>query len=210
MVYDMTSYREIGNEMAAVRVGSIAEMMVVVGLVLTCLYPCGVTATPLTVGDTLPDFTLPPPVDQAERRYLGLIFPNRSFRLTEVTAEVIIIQCFSLYCPASQWAAPEMARLYRLIEDHSKLKGRIKLIGIGVGDSAFEVATFKRKYRLPFPLFPDPQARLYHLLGEGPTPYFLGIRLYPGGTHQVFLSQSGVITGAQEFLADVINRSGIP
>ena len=41
-----------------------------------------------------------------------------------------------------------MNEMFRKIEADAKLKDRVKLIGIGVGNSAFEVQHFKKTYEI--------------------------------------------------------------
>lgn len=165
---------------------------------------------PPAVGGALPDFSLETPRDGGERSYLGLSFFNRSFKVQELKAtQVVLIEIFSMYCPYCQGDAPHVNDLYRKIEAAPALKGRIKLIGIGAGNSSYEVGVFKKKYAVPFPLFPDKDFRIHQLVGEVRTPYFIGVKVNPDGTHRVFLSRLGVLGNVDQFLADVVKLSGI-
>jgi len=48
----------------------------------------------------------------------------------------------------------ELNELYRLIENNADIKNKIKLIGIGAGNSSYEVEVFKKNiYCSPFPFF---------------------------------------------------------
>ena len=165
--------------------------------------------TPPPVGGTLPDFSLETPKDGGERGYLGLSFFSRSFKVPELKAQVVLIEIFSMYCPYCQGDAPHVNALYRKIEADSLLKGKIKLIGIGVGNSPYEVAAFKKKYQIPFPLFPDRDFKIHQLVGEVRTPYFIGAKVNPNGTHRIFFSRLGVLGDVDQFLAEIIKLSGV-
>ncbi len=169
----------------------------------------GVAFAQPPVGGTLPDFTLSAPKDGGEKSYLGLSWLNRSFRIPELKTQVVIIEVFSMYCPYCQADAPKVNRLYGQIEGNPALKGKIKLIGIGAGNSPYEVEVFKKKYNVAFPLFPDGDFKIHKLLGEVRTPYFIGVRIRPDGSHSVFYSKLGGFDNVDAFLNSMIKLSGL-
>ncbi|NPU83939.1 MAG: TlpA family protein disulfide reductase [Syntrophaceae bacterium] len=169
----------------------------------------GVSLAQPPVGGTLPEFTLSAPKDGGEKSYLGLSWLNRSFRIPELKAQVVIVEIFSMYCPYCQAEAPKVNQLYGMIEGNPVLKGKIKILGIGVGNSPYEVGVFKKKYNIPFPLFPDGDFRIHKLMGEVRTPYFIGVKIGSDGSHSVFYSKLGAFDSADSFLKSVIRLSGL-
>jgi peroxiredoxin len=150
---------------------------------------------------------LPIPKDAAHRAYLGLSGEGQ-FKIAQIRAEAVIIEIFSMYCPHCQREAPRVNQLYQMIEETPKFKGRLKVIGIGVGNSPFEVEVFRKTYQVPFPLFPDGDFSIHQRLGEVRTPYFIGVKIKGDGTHQVFYSKLGGFDKADEFLELVAKLSG--
>jgi hypothetical protein len=100
--------------------------------------------------------------------------------------------------------------VFQKLNSNPKLKGRVKLIGIGAGNSDFEVKFFRKTYHIEFPLFSDGDFVLHQILGEVMTPYFFGVRLLPDGSHHLFYSNLGGPGDAARFLARVLAKAGLP
>ena len=150
-------------------------------------------------GGALPEISLSVPKDPGHRDYLGLSGQGL-FRIGQIKAEAVIIEIFSMYCPHCQAEAFRVNELYESIEKSLNAKGKLKLIGIGAGNSAFEVGIFKETYKVPFPLFADGDFSIHKSLGEVRTPYFFGVKIKDDGTHEVFYSKLGGFNNADEFL----------
>jgi thiol-disulfide isomerase/thioredoxin len=159
-------------------------------------------------GEVLPAINLPIPKNPEERNYLGLS-GSGLFKIPQIKAKAVIVEIFSMYCPFCQKDAPGVNELYRLIENNPDIKNKIKLIGIGAGNSPYEVEVFKKTYNVLFPLFPDKDFTIHKACGEVRTPYFMVVKINEDGTHQIVHAQLGGYPGAEPFLELVLKASGL-
>jgi len=159
-------------------------------------------------GEVLPVINLPIPKKPEERNYLGLS-GNGLFKIPQIKAKAVIVELFSMYCPYCQKDAPGVNELYRLIENNPNLKDKIKLIGIGAGNSPYEVEVFKKTYHVLFPLFPDKDFVIHKACGEVRSPYYMVVKINEDGTHQIVHTQLGNYPGAEPFLEIVLKASGL-
>ncbi len=149
------------------------------------------------------------PDDPDAKAYLGIKQKSGQFMLSDLDGEIIIIEIFSMYCPYCQKHAPTANKLYQTIEEGKGTRGKIKLIGVGVGNSPYEIKFFKKKYGVPFPLFDDANSAVLNSIRGIRTPTYFGIRK-KGKTLSVFFTQQGPYDDAQTFLQDVLKKSGSP
>lgn len=164
-------------------------------------------SAPPSEGGVLPKISLPVPQDQAYQQYLGLK-GGGTFLIPQIKAKVVIVQIFSMYCPHCQKDAPVANEFFSKLLKDGKLKDNIKLIGIGAGNSDFEIDFFRKQYGIKFPLFSDGDFSIHKILGEVRTPYFIAIKIGKNGTHKVVYSKLGGINDPDEFLKIVKKISG--
>ncbi|MEJ2037411.1 MAG: redoxin domain-containing protein [Desulfosarcinaceae bacterium] len=163
----------------------------------------------LILNQPLPKFELPVPGDAFGRNYLDLDRENGMFKIGELRAELVIIEIFSMYCPFCQREAPKVNALFNLIQADKQLSPRIKMIGIGVGNSGFEVDYFRKSYKIEFPLFPDEDFKIHKLCGEVRTPYFIGVKNTPGQKPIVIYTHLGGFESPRGFLDEMLKRGGL-
>ena len=64
-----------------------------------------------------------------------------------------------------------------MIEEKPNLKGRIKILGVALGNTKEVLDGFMNDYGLVFPVIPDPRARVEKIIGPGiHTPFSLFIK----------------------------------
>ena len=152
------------------------------GVSLVCVLFCvqGVALSKLPYrqpasGTLLPNFSLPVPPNDTDKAYLNVVGKN-GFQVESMAGEVVLIEILSIYCAACQAQAPYMNELYRKIEKDPELKNKIKMIGIGAGNTNEELVYYRSTYDVPFPLFPDPDFTVHDLMGAPRTPLLIFAR----------------------------------
>ena len=156
----------------------------------------------------LPGLRLPTPADTQQRSYLG-VDPGETFALADIQTRILIIEIFNFYCPHCQQEAPNVNRLYRTIETDTRLRGQIKIIGIGIGNTPYEIDLFRQKYAIPFPLFADRSRSLSIHLEVRRTPTFIGWGYHLNGDIRPFLHAPGPMESVEAFLDQVVRQSGV-
>lgn len=168
----------------------------------------GPAGFPYVPGDSLEDLSLPVPADGAYRAYLGLS-GSGNFTPADVSAPVLLIQIFSMYCPHCQRDAGNVNALYGLVEKDPALRQRIRILGIGAGNSPYEVGVFRESYGVPFPLFGDGDYRIHKKLGEVRTPFYIALKKDGKGVPRIVFARVGGIEKAEDFLAFLIRETGL-
>jgi len=162
----------------------------------------------LTKGAFFPSVKLAVPDDAAHKKYLGLS-GSGTFDIPDIAAHVVIVEIFSMYCPHCQKEAPAVNELYRIIENNPMARGKVKLIGIGAGNSPFEVDYFRETYAVPFPLFPDKDYAIHDRIGGVRTPFFYGVAITKGKPAEIFFTYEGKFETADSFLELILKESGL-
>lgn len=142
---------------------------------------------------------LPVPERDQDRHYLGLS-KGESFALEQIDAHLIVVQVYSMYCPICQREAERVNTLFDQITGDKKIAAKTKVLGIGAGNSAYEVDFYRSTYKVLFPLFADGKFELHKLLGEVGTPYFYLLQRDRNGHLKLVYDKSGAFESPEGFL----------
>jgi len=164
-------------------------------------------AKPLAVGTVFPDVPLIGGISPEQAKALGVAPQTGPVPINTLGADVLVVEIFSMYCPFCQREAPNINALQGLV-DKQGLGGRIKLIGIGAGNSDTEVEIFRKKYNIPFALFSDSSFAVHQRVGQVGTPFFYVLRKKPAG-YEIVLTHLGLIHSATDFLAAITAKAGL-
>jgi peroxiredoxin len=159
-------------------------LIIIMCLLLPDFLALAANVKPLKEGDELPLIQLPTPETLEERNYLG-IEKEGFFTIPKIKANVVIVYFFSFYCRYCPAQVAYVNELYRVINKNPALKEKIKLIGIGIGNTPMEIDAYKEANRIPFPLIPDTDFSIHKAYGEVTTPCFFVVRIKEDGTHRV-------------------------
>jgi thiol-disulfide isomerase/thioredoxin len=156
---------------------------------------------PEAMGTDYGNVTFPAPVSERSARYLGLKDTAEPFRVCQVSAGLVVVEIFDMYCIYCQRAAPEVNQFYREIE-RSGLGDRIKVVGVGRKNSEVEVDAYRERYEVEFPLFPDPRLSVTRSLGVGDrgTPHFVVLDLQDPGKAVLVDTSVGAFGNPETFL----------
>ncbi len=156
---------------------------------MTCLLLAGAEATarekklgegdgvfrPVALGALL-EVPLQDTLGPAQRAQLGLAGPA-VLTLGAIPGDLVVAEFFNTSCYACALMAPVMDEVWRRVDARPALRERVRFIGVGVGNTAAQVAEFHARYDTPFPMVADPEFAAFDALGtlEG-TPYLLLLR----------------------------------
>ena len=154
-------------------------------------------------GERLLEISLETPESQLLQEYLG-VAAKPLFMIDDLDADVVVVEVFSMYCPYCQREAPVINQFYDLLVKRKTSEAKIKLFGIGAGNSQFEVDYFRKTYDISFPLFADGDFVVHKAIGEVRTPYFIVLARKADKSWTVVLSRPGGIESPEVFLKTIV------
>lgn len=187
------------------------EIMRILGAICVVLLlagsgQCGNSNKISVNGDVLSELEFVAPENPVDRKYLGLP-EGKKFRLPQVKAKLLVIELFSMYCPVCQRDAQAVNEFYSLLKKIPGLQDDVKMLGIGSGNTPYEVKVFREKFNIQFPLVPDDNFVVQKALSdEIRTPTFLVAKIAPGGKLEIILSKVGEIKESGEFLKMIMKK----
>jgi thiol-disulfide isomerase/thioredoxin len=177
-------------------------------IVFFALVPVRADVSQLEPRQLWPAVSLQLPSDPVLRHYLG-VKEGETFTVDDMASDVVVVEIFNMYCPFCQREASHVNELFALVDRRDDLNRKLKIIGIGVGNSNFEVDFYRRSYSVQFPLFADKDFEIYEKVGKVRTPCFFILKRDARGRFRVAFVHSGGFKTPEAFLKEIIRRSGL-
>lgn len=160
-------------------------------------------AAAATADHAFPDLLLSGKLSAEDKDYLGLPKGTESFKLTDLPADIVFVEVFSMYCPICQRDAPIIEELYATVEEQGYRPGMV-MLGVGAGNSQFEVDFYRKKYGIHMPLLPDADYVNHKKVGSVGTPYYILLKKNSYGELKVLFSQEGGVQNKNAFIRKIL------
>lgn len=168
------------------------------------LAACLFLATGAPAADLFPDVALEGKISPEQRQYLGV--PEGDIRLSDIGADFVFVEVFSMYCPICQHDAPGVNEMFAEVQASDKAD-RVRFVGIAAGNTPFEVAFYRKKFDVRFPLFEDPDYTAHKAVGNVGTPAYYLIDMRDRG-RTILSFHEGGIEDKDAFLKNTLELMG--
>ncbi len=153
----------------------------------------------IKAGDNFPETELFAPRAKTDQNYLG-IADKSGFYLKEVKADAMVVEFMNVHCLHCKMQAPILDKVYEAIEKDPDMKGRVKLLSIGVGNREKDMEKFRQEKKVPFPMIPDRDFVAMENIGYPDATPFIMILKRENGNFVVKYAQKGMIKTPEGFL----------
>jgi len=148
-------------------------------------------AKPIISGANFPNLTFNNILFKDEQAYLG-ISQKENFSFKIIRGNLIIIEVFSTYCLSCPKNIPILNKAYSTIENDLKLKGKVKVIGIAVGNNRNEVKNYIKEYKVLYPILTDFNFTAHKALGNPRVPFTIFVKKDTKGNSTVVGTHQGM------------------
>ena len=152
-------------------------------------------------GDFFPQCRLAVLKAEKDVSYLGLTPGSRYFSLSDISGDTILVVVYNEMCMLCLAELPQMNRLFDLASADGKLKGRIKMLGLGAGSTKRAVARFRKEKGYDLPLFADEKWTIFTQLGKPTLPVNYLLKKDGEKALRILWRHEGAIGNPEEFLA---------
>ncbi|MDX9785262.1 MAG: hypothetical protein RBT11_00645 [Desulfobacterales bacterium] len=129
----------------------------------------------MAVGEFFPDISLSPLFEENDRAYLG-IAKGQYFTVNDIQADLVLVEIMNVHCASCKKQAPVLNELFALIDADQQVRSKIRILAVAVGNTDKEIAVFKKRFKVPFPLVGDPNYMVWDATGRSGTPLSIYVR----------------------------------
>jgi peroxiredoxin len=156
----------------------------------------------LRSGDLFPPLSFSNLFTTEDKKYLG-DGKKEILSSDDIQAEVLVVNFLNTNCIYCIKSLPSFNRIFQRIEQDQGLSKRIKIIGIGVGDTRMEVAVFKEQHAVPYPIIPDSEFEAHKAVHQPTVPFIVVTRRDRQGKWVVATVHVGLTFSAESFVGEL-------
>ena len=143
---------------------------------------------PISSGARFPNLIFEDSSPSKIQAYLGISQKN-NFSFKDMSGTLFLFEVFNTYCTSCPKNVPILNNIYSVIENDLLLRGKVKVVGIAIGNNQNEVESFKREYKALYPILIDLHFTAHKALGNPRVPYTIFVKRDKGkaivmNTHQ--------------------------
>ena len=183
---------------------AIGVVLFLLFMLISVSFPGGVgaEARPIARGDNFPNLDFRDTLSRADRAYLG-IGKKKTFSIKDVKGDLFIFEIFSTYCMSCPRNVPVLNTVYSMVNNDPKLRQKVKVVSVAIGNTRNEAESYKRDYKVLYPMLTDFTFAVHKALGNPRVPYTIIAKRDARGKNVVVYTSLGVIESADGLLKQV-------
>jgi peroxiredoxin len=161
------------------------------------ILPASAGTKQIDTGDQFPNLIFKDALTKEARLYLSLSKKN-NITLMDIKGSFFIFEIFNTYCTSCPKNVPLLNDIYSMTQNDLSLKGKIKVMGIAVGNNKKEAEMFIREHRVLYPVLTDYNFDAHKALGSPRVPYTVFVRRDDRRKNIVVYTHQGIFESAKD------------
>jgi hypothetical protein len=161
--------------------------------------PAHAVTKPIAKGAVFPNVTFTDVLTKDSRLYLD-IPQNKKFSLKDIKGTLFVFEVFSTYCLSCPKNIPVLNTVYATTKSDPLLRGKVKVMGIAVGNTGNEIKQYTREFKVFYPVLTDYSFVVHKALGNVRVPFTIFVKRDVSGRWVVVATHQGVYDSAEEVM----------
>ena len=113
---------------------------------------------------------------------------------------LFVFEVFSTYCLSCPKNIPILNAVYANTKNDAALKGKVKVMGIAVGNTENEIKQYNKDFKVSYPVLTDYSFAAHKALGNVRVPFTIFVKKDVRGRCVVVATHQGVYDSAEEVM----------
>jgi thiol-disulfide isomerase/thioredoxin len=162
-------------------------------------FPAYAETKPIAKGALFPNVAFSDLLTKDSRLYIG-IPPKKKFSLKDMKGTLFVFEVFSTYCLSCPKNIPVFNAVYANARSDAAFRGKVKVIGIAVGNTAGEMQQYNKEFKVLYPVLTDYSFAVHKALGNVRVPFTIFVKKDVRGRCVVVATHQGVYDTAEEVI----------